>query len=160
MTSSKYNGIKDIHHVAIIFKDYQRSKTFYTEILGFSVIQETYRSERQSYKCDLGVSPESRAQIELFSFPNPPSRPSRPEAAGARHLCFAVDNLDVFMKEVIERAEKGVAREGEGEGGKVEGWVEFEDVRVDEITGERFVFMADPDGLPIEFKEVGGREGW
>jgi glyoxylase I family protein len=122
-----------IHHVAIICSDYQKSKQFYVEVLGFSILQETYRSTRDSYKLDLKVGTSS--QIELFSFPNPPERVNSPEACGLRHLALAVDDLD---RSVAELQAKGVA---------------LEDIRLDEITGKRFTFFKDPDGLPLELYE-------
>ncbi len=127
-------SLRGIHHVAIIASDYGRSKQFYVETLGLRVVAENYRAERQSYKLDLAL-PDG-AQIELFSFPNPPARPSRPEACGLRHLSFAVDDV-ASWKQKLEAA--GIA---------------VEDIRVDEFTGRRFVFFADPDGLPLELYEV------
>lgn len=123
-----------IHHVALIASDYGRSKRFYTEILGLEIVREVYRAERDSWKLDLAVN--GLYQLELFSFPNPPARPSRPEACGLRHLAFSVKNLQEAIEEF---AAKGV---------------ETEPVRVDEWTGRRFTFLADPDGLPIELYEV------
>ncbi|MBS7562901.1 VOC family protein [Mucilaginibacter sp. Bleaf8] len=123
-----------IHHVAIICSDYQKSKHFYTQVLGLKVVQEVYRAERQSYKLDLEV--DNHYQIELFSFPNPPSRPSRPEAAGLRHLAFEVDDV----------AEAAAYLQSQG--------VQTEDIRIDELTGKQFTFFADPDGLPLEFYQV------
>jgi glyoxylase I family protein len=122
-----------IHHVAIISSDYERSKHFYTQILGLKVIAETYRAERQSYKLDLAVADGS--QLELFSFPNPPPRSSRPEACGLRHLAFAVADVEK-LKQELEL--KGVS---------------VEPIRVDEYTGRKFTFFADPDGLPLEIYE-------
>ena len=127
--------LDDLHHVAIIVSDYRRSRRFYTDVLGLRIIAETYRPERDSWKLDLQVSAASRVQIELFSFPAPPPRRSYPEACGARHLCFAVRDLDACV-ERLQAA--GVA---------------VEPVRVDALTGERFIFFTDPDGLPIELKE-------
>ena len=125
--------INKIHHIAIICSDYEVSKKFYTEILGFKIKKETYRAERESYKLDLMLNDEYI--IELFSFPNPTPRPSRPEAMGLRHLAFEVDNLD----EAIAYLEKnGINTEG---------------VRIDEITNKRFTFFGDPDNLPLEFYE-------
>ncbi len=118
-----------IHHVAIICSDYERSKQFYVEVLGCSIINETFRAARNSYKLDLQIGKD---QIELFSFPNPPTRPSTPEACGLRHLAFAVEDLE---KTVLELQSKGV---------------EVEPIRVDEITGKRFTFFQDPDALPLE----------
>ncbi len=123
--------LKGIHHIAIICSDYEVSKKFYTEILGLKVIRETYRKERQSYKLDLSLN--GRYVIELFSFPSPPPRPSKPEAVGLRHLAFEVDNLD----EVIQHLNRYN--------------IEVEPVRVDELTQKKFTFIADPDNLPIEF---------
>ena len=125
-----------IHHIAIIGSDYARSRHFYVDILGFPVLNEVYRAERDSWKCDLAVGD---AQIELFSFPNPPPRPSRPEACGLRHLAFAVSDMDA---EVARLESHGVA---------------CEPVRVDEYTDRRFTFFADPDGLPLELYEDQGR---
>jgi glyoxylase I family protein len=123
-----------IHHVAVICSDYPRSKQFYTEVLDLTVIAETYRQDRQSYKLDLAL-PDG-AQIELFSFPGSPTRPSYPEARGLRHLAFAVADLDACVSE-LER--KGV---------------KVEPVRLDDLTNRRFTFFADPDDLPIELYEA------
>lgn len=123
-----------IHHAAIICGNYHLSKQFYTKILGLKILAEHYRVERDSYKLDLGLPDGS--QIELFSFPNPPVRPSRPEARGLRHLAFAVQDI-VQAKAELEA--KGV---------------QVEPIRLDEFTNRRFVFFADPDGLPLELYEV------
>ena len=126
--------LRRIHHTAVICSDYARSKRFYTEVLGLRVVAENYREARQSYKLDLAL-PDG-AQIELFSFPGAPPRPSRPEAQGLRHLAFEV--LDVAQCKA-----------------ELEAWgVAVEDIRVDEYTGKRFVFFADPDGLPLELYEA------
>lgn len=125
--------LKNVHHIAIICSDYERSKRFYTEVLGLDIIRETWRAERRSWKLDLALN--GHYIIELFSFPDPPERPSRPEACGLRHLAFAVDNLEQVIAH-LQRNE-----------------VEAEPVRTDEMTGKRFTFIADPDDLPIEFYE-------
>ena len=119
-----------VHHVAIIASDYVRSRRFYTEVLGLQVVHEHYRAERQSYKLDLQL-PDG-TQVELFSFPNPPSRPSYPEACGLRHLALRVADMQTS---VAALAAHGVA---------------VEPVRTDPFTGALFTFFADPDGLPIE----------
>ena len=121
-----------IHHIAIICSDYPRSRHFYTDILGLPIIREVWREERQSWKCDLEAG---NAQIELFSFPSPPARPSRPEACGLRHLAFSVEELD---REIARLETAGVPCEA---------------VRIDPYTGQRFTFFADPDGLPLELYE-------
>jgi glyoxylase I family protein len=121
-----------IHHVAIIASDYARSKVFYTGVLGLPVIAEAYRAERDSWKLDLKLGD---AQVELFSFPNPPARVSRPEACGLRHLALSVADLDAAVAHL--------------EGHEVA----CEPIRVDEYTGRRFTFFADPDGLPLELYE-------
>ena len=123
-----------IHHVAIICSDYEKSKQFYVEIIGFEIIQETYRKARDSYKLDLKVG-SSGMQIELFSFPNPPKRVNRPEACGLRHLAFVVENLD---RSVAQLKAHNIA---------------VEEIRLDELTGKHFTFFADPDGLPLELYE-------
>lgn len=125
--------INKIHHIAIICSDYERSKHFYSVVLGLKIVREVYREERNSYKLDLEVA--GQYQIELFSFPNPAARPSRPEAAGLRHLAFEVDDVDEAIRHIAGYD------------------VIAEPVRVDEFTGKRFTFFADPDGLPIEFYE-------
>ena len=123
-----------IHHAAIICSDYSVSKHFYSEVLGLPIIAEHYRENRHSYKLDLGL-PDG-GQIEIFSFPNAPPRPSTPEAQGLRHLAFAVADV-AECKALLEA--KGVP---------------VEPVRIDEYTNQRFVFFADPDGLPLELYEV------
>ena len=90
--------LKKIHHIAVICSDYEKSKYFYTEILGFEITQEVYREERQSYKLDLSLN--GNYCIELFSFPNPPKRTSKPEACGLRHLYFEVENIESAIKKV------------------------------------------------------------
>jgi glyoxylase I family protein len=122
-----------VHHIAIICTDYEKSKHFYTQVLGLKIVREVYREQRDSYKLDLEVA--GQYQVELFSFPNPAPRPSRPEAAGLRHLAFEVDNIDEAVAH-IEAAGTAV-----------------EPIRVDEFTDKRYTFFADPDGLPIEFVE-------
>lgn len=126
--------LKNIHHIAIICSNYEVSKKFYTEVLGLTIIQEIYRSERQSYKLDLALN--GNYVIELFSFPNPPKRVSRPEASGLRHLAFSVDNLEVIINHLNQNQ------------------IISEPIRIDEFTGKRFTFISDPDDLPIEFYEL------
>ncbi len=126
-------SLKQVHHIAIICSDYERSKKFYTKVLGFTVQQEVYRAARQSYKLDLCLN--GQYLIELFSFPDPPPRPSRPEACGLRHLAFGVQDIDVAVQWLTAQ---GVTAEA---------------VRTDEFTGRRFTFFSDPDGLPLELYE-------
>ncbi len=126
--------LKAPHHAAIICSDYSVSKRFYTEVLGLQVISEVYRKERDSYKLDLKVG--NGFQIELFSFPDPPPRVSRPEACGLRHLAFTCEDI---AQSLAELAQYGI---------------EAESVRIDEITGKRFTFFSDPDGLPLELYET------
>ena len=126
--------LKSVHHIAIICSDYQKWKSFYTEVLGLEVIKETFREERQSYKLDLALN--GHYIVELFSFPNPPERTSRPEAVGLRHLAFEVENV----LDMITHCEKYQ--------------VKAEPIRIDETTNKRFTFIADPDNLPIEFYEM------
>jgi len=122
-----------VHHIAIICSDYQKSKHFYSEVLGLNIKQEVFREERNSYKLDLEVA--GQYQVELFSFPDPRPRPSRPEATGLRHIAFEVDNIDEAVNHIQSHN------------------IFIEPIRVDEFTGKRFTFFADPDGLPIEFYE-------
>ncbi|HWV16018.1 MAG TPA: VOC family protein [Cellvibrio sp.] len=124
----------NVHHVAIICSDYTASKRFYSELLGLKIIAEAYRPERQSYKLDLAL-PDG-TQLELFSFPSPPPRPSRPEACGLRHLAFSVADV-AASKQHLENL--GIA---------------VEEIRIDEYTQRKFTFFADPDGLPLELYEL------
>lgn len=126
--------LKRIHHIAIICSDYQKSKVFYTDVLGLEIIQEVYREDRRSYKLDLALN--GIYIIELFSFPDPPKRASRPEAAGLRHLAFEVDNVEKEIARLL----------GEG--------IQSERIRIDEHTRKKFTFISDPDDLPIELYEV------
>lgn len=125
--------LNKVHHIAVICSDYEKSLSFYTDVLGLEIMAENYRPERNSYKTDLCLNGDYT--IELFSFPNPPPRLSYPEAAGLRHLAFEVYNLDDAVSDLEQ---KGVVHQ---------------QIRVDEYTGKRFVFFQDPDGLPIELYE-------
>ncbi|WP_426490747.1 SMU1112c/YaeR family gloxylase I-like metalloprotein [Hymenobacter sp. 102] len=122
-----------VHHIAIITADYARAKRFYTHVLGLRVIREVHREARQSWKLDLALG--EQYIIELFSFPNPPRRLTQPEATGLRHLAFAVSDLDATVRHLTAHG------------------VPSEPIRVDELTGRRFTFIEDPDGLPLEFYE-------
>lgn len=126
-------NLRKVHHIAIICSDYEASKHFYTEVLELKILREVYREERQSYKLDLAIGDDY--MIELFSFPNPPQRTSRPEACGLRHLAFEVLDIESSVKHLIALG------------------ITVEDIKVDEFTQKRFTFFADPDGLPIELYE-------
>jgi len=126
-------SLKSVHHIAIICSNYELSKNFYTHVLGFSIVKETYRANRDSYKLDLALN--NQYMIELFSFPHPPARPSGPEATGLRHLAFNVEDI---VASIAALEQKGIV---------------CEPIRVDELTGKRFTFFADPDGLPLELYE-------
>lgn len=126
--------LKGIHHVAIICSDYNRSKLFYTEVLGLDIIAENYRDARDSFKLDLALPDGS--QIELFSFPTPPPRPSHPEACGLRHLAFAVDSIENSVAKLKQHK------------------IVVEPIRIDEFTGKKYTFFKDPDDLPLEIYEA------
>jgi glyoxylase I family protein len=126
--------LQSVHHIAIICSNYERSKKFYTEILGLTIIREVYREERHSYKLDLALN--GHYIIELFSFPNPPGRLSQPEGCGLRHLAFATTDIDAAIKNIQQHN------------------VSVEPIRIDAQTQKRFTFFADPDGLPIELYEL------
>jgi glyoxylase I family protein len=123
----------NVHHIAIICSDYERSKYFYTEVLGLTVVREVYRAARRSYKLDLALN--GHYIIELFSFPAVPGRPSQPEASGLRHLAFEVSCLEDAMARLDAHH------------------VATEPIRTDEYTGKRFTFFEDPDKLPLELYE-------
>lgn len=125
--------LTQIHHIAIICSNYEASKHFYVNVLGLKIIAETWRESRNSYKLDLQVG--EQAQIELFSFPHPPDRPSNPEACGLRHLAFQVDQLDQAVADLLSQG------------------IPVEPIRRDELTGKRFTFFRDPDNLPLELYE-------
>ncbi|MGZ3751375.1 MAG: SMU1112c/YaeR family gloxylase I-like metalloprotein [Mucilaginibacter sp.] len=122
-----------VHHIAIICSDYEKSRQFYCEALGLRAVREVFRAERNSYKLDLEVA--GQYQIELFSFPDPPARPSRPESTGLRHIAFEVNDIEEAISHIGAHQ------------------IVVEPIRIDEFTGKKFTFFADPDGLPIEFYE-------
>lgn len=126
--------IEKLHHIAIICSDYEKSKQFYTEILGFKIDHEVYRAERKSYKLDLSLN--GQYLIELFSFPDPPQRPSRPEATGLRHISFGVKDIENALEYLKSKN------------------ITPEQIRIDEYTNKKFTFFNDPDNLPIEIYEV------
>ncbi|MBS1510114.1 MAG: VOC family protein [Bacteroidetes bacterium] len=122
-----------VHHIAVICSNYAVSKRFYTDVLGLHIVREVYRKERDSYKLDLAIG--SHYVLELFSFPDPPARPSRPEACGLRHLAFAVSSVEDTVTALQHHN------------------VTAEPIRIDAFTGKKFTFIGDPDGLPVEFYE-------
>ncbi|GGN02672.1 hypothetical protein GCM10010967_41690 [Dyadobacter beijingensis] len=126
--------LQAVHHIAIICSDYEKSKRFYTEVLGFTVDREVCREARDSYKLDLSLN--GQYVIELFSFPSPPARVSRPEACGLRHIAFKVADVEAAI----------TALNAQG--------IFPEPIRVDEFTGKKFTFFADPDDLPVELYEI------
>lgn len=125
-------NLTKVHHVAIIGTDYEKSKHFYVDLLGFEVIREIYREKRDDYKIDLRLAD---CELELFIIKNAPKRPSYPEAAGLRHLAFAVKSVDETVKELNALG------------------IETEPMRLDEVTGKKMTFFFDPDGLPLEIHE-------
>lgn len=125
-------NLKKIHHVAIIVSDYEKAKHFYVDLLGFAVIRETHRKERNDYKLDLELD---GCELELFSGNGNPKRPSYPEALGLRHLAFQVKDIEQTIKELNEKG------------------IETEPIRIDEVTNQRMTFFFDPDGLPLELHE-------
>lgn len=127
-------NIQSIHHIAILTDDYEKSKAFYTQVLGFQIVNEVYREERRSYKLDLAIN--GLYQVELFSFPEYKERASFPEAKGLRHLAFAVDDIEAAYKELKEKN------------------VDVQEIRVDEYTRKKFCFFYDPNGQPLELYEV------
>jgi glyoxylase I family protein len=126
--------IKGIHHVAIITDRYEESKRFYTEILGFEIIEETYREARKSYKLDLAIA--GKYQIELFSFPEFRERASYPEAKGLRHLAFEVPDVEAGIQWLRSHN------------------ITVQDMRIDELTGKKFTFFDDPNGQPLELYQI------
>ncbi|EOS95841.1 VOC family protein [Erwinia tracheiphila] len=127
-------AIKQIHHIAIIASQYEVSKQFYCGILGFTLMSEMYRETRDSWKGDLAL--HGQYSIELFSFPQSPERVDRPEACGLRHLAFSVADVEAARLYLTQHD------------------VTCELVRIDPLTGKRYTFFCDPDGLPLELYEA------
>ncbi len=127
-------NLENVHHIAIICSNYERSKDFYCNVLGFTIAQEIYRKERNSFKLDLMLN--NHYVIELFSFPDSVQRPTRPEAYGLRHLAFAVKDL---AKELLVLERLGI---------------DYEAIRIDESTGKQYIFFKDPDDLPLELYQI------
>lgn len=125
-------NLTTLHHVAIIGSNYEQSKHFYVDLLGFSIISENYRPERDDYKIDLQLD---GLELELFIIKNCPKRPSYPEAYGLRHLAFYVNSIDEAVKELNNKG------------------IETEPIRIDSYTGKKMTFFFDPDGLPLELHE-------
>ena len=125
-------NLTTIHHIAIIVSDYALSKDFYVNKLGFSIICENYRSERNDRKLDLQCG---NIELEIFGVSNPLARVSNQEACGLRHLAFKVDDVEATVKEL----------EALG--------IPCEPIRTDEFTGKKMTFFKDPDGLPLELHE-------
>ena len=125
-----------IHHVAIIVSDYEKSKDFYVNKLGFAVVRENFRKERNDWKLDLCVGDGADAiELEIFAEPNPPKRVNRPEACGLRHLAFRVENVEATVEELAQMG------------------IECEPIRLDSYTKKKMTFFFDPDGLPLELHE-------
>lgn len=129
--------LNKVHHIAIIVSDYPRSKSFYCDVLGFTLLSEVYRAERDSWKGDLALNGDYT--IELFSFPQPPARVSQPEACGLRHLAFSVDDIDSAVTHLALHQ------------------IRCEPIRIDPYTERRFTFFTDPDGLPLELYQATNR---
>ena len=125
--------LKSVHHIAIIVSDIEKAREFYVEKLGFAVVRENYRKERDDWKLDLRV--DEHTELEIFAEKNPPKRVNRPEACGLRHLAFRVESVEETVKELAEMK------------------IECEPIRADSYTGEKMTFFFDPDGLPLEIHE-------
>lgn len=123
-----------MHHIAIIVSDYQKSREFYVEKLGFPVVRENYCPERDDWKLDLQFGD---SELEIFSKPSAPPRPGWPgsEARGLRHLAFHVENIESVVAELEARG------------------IPCEPIRLDEFTHKKMTFFHDPDGLPLELHE-------
>ncbi|WP_034444574.1 SMU1112c/YaeR family gloxylase I-like metalloprotein [Butyrivibrio sp. AE2032] len=120
-----------IHHIAVICSDKDTALNFYHNKLGFRILRENYRPERDDWKIDLKLDD---SEIELFIMKDHPLHPS-PEAYGLRHLAFRVDSVD---ETVAELESMGIT---------------CEPIRRDAFTGEKMTFFRDPDGLPLEIHE-------
>ena len=129
-------NLNRIDHIAIIVTDLEKARNFYVEQLGFTVVREVFRQDRNDTILNLKIGDEPDSpEIELFVEKNPPKRVSNPEACGLRHLAFRVDDVE---KAVAELEQKGI---------------ECEPIRMDPYTKNRMTFFRDPDGLPLELHE-------
>ena len=125
-------NLKKVHHIAIIGSNYEKSKHFYVDLLGFSIIRENYRPERDDYKIDLQLD---EIELELFIIKNCPKRPSYPEAYGLRHLALDINTVDDTVRELNKMG------------------IITEPIRLDTYTGKKMTFFHDPDNLPLEIHE-------
>ena len=124
--------LESIHHVAIIVSDYRRSREFYVDKLGFEVIRENYRIDRDDWKLDLKCGD---MEFEIFGVKAPPARLSYPEACGLRHLAFRVEDIHAAVRWLEDMG------------------IETEPIRIDSYTNAAMTFFHDPDGLPLELHE-------
>ena len=125
-------NLNRVHHVAIIGSDYETSRHFYVDVLGFEVLREVYREERGDWMLNLKLDD---LEIELFIMKDHPKRPSYPEAYGLRHLAFRVESVEDTVRELNTKG------------------IQTEPIRTDTYTGEKMTFFSDPDGLPLELHE-------
>lgn len=125
--------LNSVHHIAIIVSDVEKARGFYVDKLGFEVIRENYRKERDDWKLDLRV--DEHTELEIFAEKNSPKRVNRPEACGLRHMAFRVESVEETVEELTEMG------------------IECEPIRTDSYTGEKMTFFFDPDGLPLEIHE-------
>lgn len=125
-------NLSRVHHIAIIGSNYEKSRHFYADVLGFKVLREVYREERDDWMLNLELDD---LEIELFIMKDHPKRASYPEAYGLRHLAFRVESVEDTVRELNEKG------------------IQTEPIRLDTYTGEKMTFFSDPDGLPLEIHE-------
>ena len=124
--------LKKQHHIAIICSDWEKTREFYVEKLGFTLTREVYRPENGDW---LRFLQQGDTVLEIFIRPDAPARVNNPEAMGLRHLAFRVAEIEPAVAWLNSRG------------------VETEPVREDKFNGGRFTFFKDPDGLPLELHE-------
>ena len=124
--------VQNIHHVAIVASNYEKSKDFYVNKLGFELTREVYRPAQNDYLRMLSLG---ETTLELFIRPDAPQRVNNPEAMGLRHLAFRVEDAVAAAAWLNSRG------------------IETEPIREDLVNGGKCTFFRDPDGLPLEIHE-------
>ena len=125
---------KNVHHIAIIGTNYNKTKEFYVDKLGFEVISEYNRPEKNDIILNVR---QGNLVLEIFIKDDAPLRPKipNPEHSGLRHLAFKVDDVEAVLKKFDELG------------------IPHEELRYDDFDNKKMAFFFDPDGLPLEIHE-------
>ena len=125
---------KNVHHIAIIGTNYSETKEFYVGKLGFEVISEYNRPEKNDIILNVK---QGNLVLEIFIKEDAPLRPKMPspEYSGLRHLAFKVEDVEAVLKKFDELD------------------IPHEELRCDDFDNKKMAFFFDPDGLPLEIHE-------